>query len=80
VFFPFLEERFPGLIRKYRERFERSAYLRGDYPDSVRERVERVRKRYGFGERFVERAEPELWPRERQMGLFEEPSRSSAAG
>jgi DNA repair photolyase len=81
VFFPFLEERFPGLVRRYRERFERSAYLRGDYPGRVRERVERVRKRYGFGERFVERETPELWPQTRQMGLFEgEPTGGSAAG
>jgi DNA repair photolyase len=70
VFMPFLEERFPALVRRYRERFERSAYLRGDYPERIRERVERVRKRYGF-ERAAEQTEPELWPRDRQMGLFE---------
>src|SRR4029077_15188968 len=71
VFMPFLEERFPSLVRRYKERFERSAYLRGDYPERIRERVDRIRKRYGFGGRFEERPEPELWPRERQVGLFE---------
>jgi DNA repair photolyase len=72
VFLPFLEERFPGLVRRYRERFERTAFLRGDYPERIRERVGRIRRRYGFEERFETRQEPELWPREAQMGLFEE--------
>jgi DNA repair photolyase len=70
VFFPFLEEKYPALVRRYRERFERSAYLRGDYPERIKERVARIRRRYGFEERFEARAEPELWPREAQMELF----------
>ena len=41
VFLPFLEERFPELVRKYRERYERAAYLRGAYPEMIQERVER---------------------------------------
>src|SRR5262249_25522098 len=31
VFFPFLEERFPHLVRKYKERYEKNAYLKGAY-------------------------------------------------
>src|SRR5580704_12102321 len=31
VFFPFLEEHFPQLVRRYRERFEKNAYLKGHY-------------------------------------------------
>src|SRR5206468_1607203 len=35
VFMPFLEERFPHFARRYRERYEKAAYLRGDYPKLV---------------------------------------------
>src|SRR5262249_49628411 len=38
VFMPFLEQHFPLLVRRYRERYtEKIAYLRGDYPDRVHE-------------------------------------------
>jgi DNA repair photolyase len=70
VFLPFLEERFPQLARKYRERYERVAYLRGAYPEMIQERVAKIRKRYGL-DRKSERPEPELWPRDLQIGLFE---------
>ena len=36
VFLPFLEERFPHLVRRYRERFEKTAYLKGHYPRNDR--------------------------------------------
>jgi DNA repair photolyase len=71
VFLPFLEERFPHLVRKYRERFERAAYLRGAYPDKIREIVREVRSRYGL-DRAEPQSAPELWPRVAQMELFEE--------
>jgi DNA repair photolyase len=48
VFFPFLEERFPQLARRYRERFERNPYLRGPYQEAIRQRVERIRRRHGL--------------------------------
>lgn len=70
VFLPFLEENFPLLVRRYRERFERSAYLRGDYPERIAERVARIRKRYGFEERFYPQPEPVFWPRDPQLPLF----------
>jgi DNA repair photolyase len=69
VFLPFLEKEFPLLVRRYRERFERGAYLRGDYPERIRERVAKMRRRYGF-DRMAPAPEPELWPREAQMTLF----------
>ena len=69
VFLPFLEERFPALVRKYRERYERVAYLRGAYPDMIQERVERIRKRHGLNRVFDE-DEPELWPHDSQILLF----------
>jgi len=51
VFLPFLEERFPHLVRKYRERYEKYAYLKGPYPEMIAERVERIRARYKLNER-----------------------------
>jgi DNA repair photolyase len=70
VFLPFLEERFPELVRKYRERYDRAAYLRGSYPEMIQERVEHARNRHGLN-RAGEDREPELWPRDRQIPLFE---------
>lgn len=69
VFFPFLEQNFPLLIRRYKERFGRTAYLRGDYPERVKERVARIRRRYGF-DRIEPQPEPELWPKAAQLDLF----------
>ena len=70
VFLPFLEERFPELVRKYRERYGRAAYLRGAYPEMIQERVEQIRKRHGL-DRKPESKEPELWPHDAQMHLFD---------
>ena len=71
VFFPFLEQHFPLLVRRYRERYdERTAYLRGDYPKRIHERIETIRRRYGFDQRR-DLKEPELWPRKSQLSLFE---------
>jgi hypothetical protein len=72
VFLPFLEERFPELVRKYRERYERSAYLRGAYPEMIQKRVEQVRKRHGL-DRKSRWPEPELWPHDPQILLFDGP-------
>jgi DNA repair photolyase len=71
VFLPFLEENFPLLVRRYRERFERAAYLRGDYPERIAERVARIRRRHGFEQGFHQQEEPELWPSDPQLPLFE---------
>ena len=72
VFFPFLEQRFPHLARRYRERFERDAYLRGDYQAKIRERIRRVSRRYWFDHAQPE-SEPELWPQDPQLLLFRSP-------
>jgi DNA repair photolyase len=69
VFLPFLEERFPELVRKYREHYDRTAYLRGAYPDMIQERVEQIRKRHGL-DRKSDAHEPELWPHDPQLDLF----------
>jgi DNA repair photolyase len=61
VFLPFLELQFPQLARGYRERFARGAYLGGAYPETIRERVRRIRRRYGL-DPVDERPLPALWP------------------
>ena len=70
VFLPFLEEKFPLLVRRYKERFGRSAYLRGDYPQRIAERIAHIRRRHGFEQRFHQQEAPELWPHDRQLPLF----------
>ena len=57
VFLPFLEERFPHLVRRYRERYEKAAYLKGHYPEMIAERVEQIRTRHKIAARHA----PE-WP------------------
>jgi len=69
VFLPFIDAFFPHLSRKYHERYHKTAYLRGDYPERLQERIETIRKRYGFDKKQAP-AEPELWPREAQLALF----------
>lgn len=69
VFMPFLEQRFPHLVRRYRERYEKSAYLKGHYPEMIAERVKKIRARH----KIAERQAPE-WPGARvpddQLELF----------
>lgn len=72
VFLPFLEQEFPHLARRYHKRFDRSAFLRGEYPKLIQERVQRVRARYGL-DRAEPEYEPELWAHEAQLALFGEP-------
>ena len=69
VFFPFLEQHFPHLVRRYRERFEKSTYLKGHYPDALSARVEKLIARYGFAPRDAEEL-PSGWPVDPQMELF----------
>ncbi len=68
VFLPFIDKQFPSLARRYRERFTASAFLKGDYPEMIHQRVEKIRERHGF-ERHLADYEPELWPA-RQLDLF----------
>ena len=74
VFLPFLEDRFPALVRRYKERFERSAYLRGDYPEKIQEILRRVRRRYRLDlsdDLNDPQPAPELWPHDPQLTLFD---------
>jgi len=69
VFLPFLEERFPHLVRRYRERFETAAYLKGLYPEMIAERVDRIRKKHQLAKRG-EVEWPMPLPGDDQMTLF----------
>lgn len=69
VFFPFLERHFPELAPKYKASFARSAYLSKAYKDALRERVQRIRDRYGLASGMIE-YQPELWAGEEQGELF----------
>ena len=51
VFLPFLERSFPHLVHRYRERFEKSAYLKGHYPEMIAQRVEKIRARHNLERR-----------------------------
>lgn len=51
VFFPFLEEKFPAAVRRYRAAFGDAAYLKGPYLETIGQRVQRVRDRHGFHSR-----------------------------
>jgi DNA repair photolyase len=69
IFFPFLEQNFPHLVKRYRERFEKSPYLRGPYQETIRDRVRRIRERHGLGSSMAD-YQPELWAGEEQLELF----------
>jgi DNA repair photolyase len=51
VFMPFIEERFPHLIWKYRALFGSNAYLKGHYPEMLAERVKRIVEKHGLAPR-----------------------------
>jgi DNA repair photolyase len=65
VFFPFLEKHFPHLLRRYRERYEKNAYLKGHYPEMIAERLEKIRARHRLGRREISE-----WPVGDQLELF----------
>jgi DNA repair photolyase len=72
AFFPMLEEHFPHLVRRYRERYERNAFLRGPYVALITERLESIRRKYGLTHR---RETPALntWIGDEQLSLFRLP-------
>jgi DNA repair photolyase len=55
VFFPFLEERFPEHLRRYEKSFHAGAYLKGAYPQRIRDLVNSVRQQAGIAARDLER-------------------------
>ncbi len=69
VFIPFLDRNFPHLVSLYRKLYGRSAFLRGEYAEELKERVRRVRERHGLQSAPAEHT-PELWPREPEQGAL----------
>jgi DNA repair photolyase len=69
VFFPFLEEHFPDLAPRYREQYEKNAYLGPAYKEMLRARIQRIRDRYGLDSKHAD-YQPELWQGEEQPTLF----------
>ncbi|HYZ87501.1 MAG TPA: radical SAM protein, partial [Bryobacteraceae bacterium] len=70
MFFPFLEEHFPHLVRKYRDRYNEAAYLKGEYPKLIAERIAKIRKEVGFEINLPPAADVD-W-REPQLNLFDQ--------
>ena len=69
VFFPFLSERFPQHLKRYEASFAAGAYLRGKYPDRIRQLVDSIRARVGIPSRDMEDIAPPQIP-DAQMMLF----------
>lgn len=70
AFYPFLEERFPALTRRYRERYNTNAFLQGHYPDTIAQRMREVRERFGLTHKPEGYALDE-WEPPPQMDLFQ---------
>jgi DNA repair photolyase len=68
VFFPFLRAEFPQFLRKYEEHYSSHAYLKGSYPEIIRERIHLIRERYGLANGPA--TLPTIGAVEQQFGLF----------
>jgi DNA repair photolyase len=70
-FMPFLQKEFPHLVKRYRQLYSRSAYLRGEYPEKMKKLLAELRARYGLD---GHRGEVPAAARHPQMALpFESP-------
>ncbi len=69
VFFPFLAERFPQHLARYRHSYAQGAFLKGPYPDRMRERVDEIRQRFAIAKRDLEHTNPPQPPAS-QLLLF----------
>jgi DNA repair photolyase len=49
-FFPFLDREFPELAARYRKRYLRQPYLRGDYQRWIGSRLRKIRARFGLAD------------------------------
>ena len=72
VFLPFIQHHFPDLAPEYDRLYKAGAFLRGEYGERIRDRVRRVRARYGLGDAPIEYT-PELWQPEPEQGNLFEP-------
>jgi DNA repair photolyase len=48
VFMPFLQEKFPRLVERYRQWYAKNTYTPEEYRKKIAERVLRLRQKYGF--------------------------------
>lgn len=69
VFFPFLADHFPQHLKRYRASFAPGAYLRGSYPERIRQMVNQIRSRVGIPCRDMDRVSLPA-PPQSQMMLF----------
>ncbi len=51
VFFPFVAEHFPDLLKRYERSYAEGAYLHGVYPERIRQLVQDIRAKVGIGAR-----------------------------
>ena len=61
VFLPFVEQHFPHLLRRYQERYEASAYIKGAYREIIRDRIAAIRDRYGLLSGMPQQWQAEAW-------------------
>ncbi|MCI0403612.1 MAG: radical SAM protein, partial [Acidobacteria bacterium] len=57
-FFPFLEEKFPRLLKQYRKWYARSAYAPEDYRKKISARMNALRARHGLSGRWPDDERP----------------------
>lgn len=64
VFLPWVSKEFPPLARAYQEHFARSAFIRGEWVERMKETMRTLKAKYGFESRFEKGSRPEqlvLW-------------------
>jgi DNA repair photolyase len=69
-FFPFLAEKFPSLVERYRKRYEGGAYIRGEYPERIQAMVHELREKYGLTARTKYFQPNEVVEGAKQLELF----------
>src|SRR5262249_20464156 len=69
IFLPFLEREMPKLSAKYRRLFGNGPYLSKEYNEALRQRVARIRERYGLASGMIG-YQPELWSGDEQGELI----------
>lgn len=58
VFFAFLADQHPHLLKRYQASYEFNSYLRGSYPDRIAQMVDGIRDEFGFAHRDLSFAPP----------------------
>jgi hypothetical protein len=68
-FLPFLEQKFPKLLRRYQEWYGRGGYAPETYRKEIAERVRNLRGKYGLGSLAEIRAPREVHSPQLALGL-----------